>query len=223
MSLTLDKLKVIHIPVTPLRQNCTLLMDLDNDQAILVDPGGNGEKILKVIKENNANVKEIWITHCHFDHIGAANFVSEHLKINVVGPAIEDKLLLQYDVIDIARGYGIYDDTIQNVTIEKFLADGDIVTCGMYEFKVLHTPGHAPGHVIFFCEKLQFAIMGDVLFRGSIGRTDLIGSNHADLIRSLNNKVLPLGDNVQFICGHGPGSTILYERLHNPFLQVFNQ
>lgn len=220
MSFTFENLKVFQIPVTPLRQNCALMFDKNTLEGVVVDPGGNGNKILEFIKKHNVKVKEIWITHCHFDHIGAADFVSKALNVPVIGSSIEDKLLLQYNVTDIAAGYGITDETMANVSIDRFLQDGEVLTCSDYSFKVLHIPGHAPGHVVFYSDELKFAIMGDVLFRGSIGRTDLIGSNHAHLMEALAKKIIPLEDEVEFICGHGPGSTLGREKLHNPFLQA---
>ncbi len=204
------------IPVTPFQQNCTILFDPDTKEGVLVDPGGDVDVILQTVKENGITLKAIWLTHGHIDHAGGAKEVKEALGLEIVGPHEDDLPLLQL-IEDRGRAYNI--DGVQNVTPDRFLKDGDTVSFGEHEFQVFHTPGHSPGHVIYFNKAQNFAHVGDVLFHGSIGRTDLPGGNHQQLLDSIRDKVLPLGDAVGFICGHGPGGQIGEERRSNPYLR----
>ena len=204
------------IPVTPFQQNCTILFDPDTKEGVLVDPGGDVELILQTVRENGITLKAIWLTHGHIDHAGGAKAVKEALGLEIVGPHEADLPLLQV-IEDRGRAFNI--EGVQNVTPDRFLNDGDIVSFGEHEFQVFHTPGHSPGHVIYFNKAQNFAHVGDVLFHGSIGRTDLPGGNHQQLLDSIRDKVLPLGDAVGFICGHGPGSQIGEERRSNPYLR----
>ena len=203
------------IPVTPFQQNCTILFDPDTKEGVLVDPGGDVDLILQTVRENGITLKEIWLTHGHIDHAGGAKEVKEALGLDIVGPHEDDLPLLQV-IEDRGRAFNI--EGVQNVTPDRFLKDGDKVSFGAHEFEVYHTPGHSRGHVIYFNRAQNFAHVGDVLFHGSIGRTDLPGGNHQQLLDSIRDKVLPLGDAVGFICGHGAGSSIGQERLTNPFL-----
>jgi glyoxylase-like metal-dependent hydrolase (beta-lactamase superfamily II) len=205
------------IPVTPFQQNCTILFDQDSKEGVIVDPGGDVETILQVIKENGLTLKEIWLTHGHLDHAGGADELREKLGIPVIGPHRDDKPLLERIEVQ-ARQYGLGED-MRNVTPDRFLEEGETVSFGEHVFEVYHCPGHAPGHVIFYNRDQGFAHVGDVLFQGSIGRTDLPGGDHETLLRSIRDKVLPLGDEVGFICGHGPGGRIGEERRSNPFLR----
>ena len=204
------------IPVTPFQQNCTILFDPDTKEGVLVDPGGDVDVILQTVKENGITLKEIWLTHGHIDHAGGAKEVKEALGLQIVGPHEDDLPLLQV-IEDRGRAFNI--EGVQNVTPDRFLKDGDTVSFGEHEFQVFHTPGHSPGHVIYFNRAQNFAHVGDVLFHGSIGRTDLPGGNHQQLLDSIRDKVLPLGDAVGFICGHGPGGQIGEERRSNPYLR----
>ncbi|MBO9099025.1 MBL fold metallo-hydrolase [Rhizobium sp. VS19-DR104.2] len=204
------------IPVTPFQQNCTILFDPDTKEGVLVDPGGDVDVILQTVKENGITLKEIWLTHGHIDHAGGAKEVKEALGLEIIGPHEDDLPLLgQIE----ARGRAFNIEGVQNVIPDRFLKDGDIVSFGEHEFQVFHTPGHSPGHVIYFNKVQNFAHVGDVLFHGSIGRTDLPGGNHQQLLDSIRDKVLPLGDAVGFICGHGPGGQIGEERRSNPYLR----
>ncbi|TQX92397.1 MBL fold metallo-hydrolase [Rhizobium sp. rho-13.1] len=204
------------IPVTPFQQNCTILFDPDTKEGVLVDPGGDVDVILQTVKENGITLKEIWLTHGHIDHAGGAKEVKEALGLEIIGPHEDDLPLLgQIE----ARGRAFNIEGVQNVIPDRFLKDGDIVSFGEHEFQVFHTPGHSPGHVIYFNKVQNFALVGDVLFHGSIGRTDLPGGNHQQLLDSIRDKVLPLGDAVGFICGHGPGGQIGEERRSNPYLR----
>lgn len=204
------------IPVTPFQQNCTILFDPDTKEGVLVDPGGDVEVILQTVKENGITLKAIWLTHGHIDHAGGAKEVKEALGLEIVGPHEDDLPLLQV-IEDRGRAFNI--EGVQNVMPDRFLKDGDTVSFGEHEFQVFHTPGHSPGHVIYFNKAQNFAHVGDVLFHGSIGRTDLPGGNHQQLLDSIRDKVLPLGDAVGFICGHGPGGQIGEERRSNPYLR----
>ncbi len=205
------------IPVTPFEQNCTVLFDVQTKHGVIVDPGGDVDVILQTLKENDITLEAIWLTHGHLDHAGGALELKEALGIDIIGPHRDDLPLLQSLETQAAR-FGA-DMSVRNVTPDRFLEEGDTVSFGDHVFEVYHTPGHAPGHVIYFNREQSFAHLGDVLFNGSIGRTDLPGGNHQQLLDSIREKVLPLGDDVGFICGHGPGSRIGDERRSNPFLR----
>ncbi|MCE6073900.1 MBL fold metallo-hydrolase [Agrobacterium vitis] len=205
------------IPVTPFQQNCTVFFDSETKEGVVVDPGGDVEEILRMVKENGITLKEIWLTHGHLDHAGGAEDLKDALGIQIIGPHRDDKPLL--DALEGQSARFNLPIKLRNVTPDRFLEEGDVVGFSGHEFEVLHCPGHAPGHVVFFNRAQNFAHLGDVLFNGSIGRTDLPGGNHQQLLASIRDKVLPLGDDVGFICGHGPGSRIGDERRSNPFLK----
>lgn len=204
------------VPVTPFQQNCTILFDTDTKQGVVVDPGGDVDVILDAIRSNGFDIGQIWITHGHLDHAGGAMELKAALGVDIVGPHEADaKMLANLEVQ--AERFGV-PGTVKNCTPDRFLTEGATVSFGEHVFEVLHCPGHAPGHVVFFNPAARFAHVGDVLFRGSIGRTDLPGGDHATLIRSIKEKLFPLGDDVGFICGHGPGGRFGDERRSNPFL-----
>lgn len=205
------------IPVTPFQQNCTVFFDSETKEGVVVDPGGDVEQILEMVSKNGIILKEIWLTHGHLDHAGGAEDVKEALGIQIIGPHVDDKPLLDA-IEEKAAAYKI-PGRMRNATPDRFLKDGDVVGFSGHTFEVFHCPGHAPGHVIFYNRAQNFAHLGDVLFNGSIGRTDLPGGNHQQLLDSIRDKVLPLGDDVGFICGHGPGSRIGDERRTNPYLK----
>lgn len=205
------------IPVTPFQQNCTVLFDPETKHGVVVDPGGDVDVILRAISENGLTIEAIWITHGHIDHAGGAVDLKAALGVEIVGPHRDDLPLLQ-GLEQQARMFGI-EGEVKNVTPDRWLQEGDTVSFGEHTFEVYHCPGHAPGHVIFFNRAQAFAHVGDVLFAGSVGRTDLPGGNHRQLLESIRDKLFPLGDDVGFICGHGPGSRIGDERRTNPFLK----
>ncbi|MEQ9247516.1 MAG: MBL fold metallo-hydrolase [Nitratireductor sp.] len=204
------------IPVTPFQQNCTILFDEDIKNGVVVDPGGEVDRIRAAIDDNGISVESIWLTHGHIDHAGGAMDLKEALGVPLIGPHEDDRELLA-NLENQARMFGL-DQSVRNVTPDRYLREGETVSFGEHEFEVLHCPGHAPGHVVFFNRKARFAHVGDVLFNGSVGRTDLPGGDHEALIRSIREKLLPLGDDIGFLCGHGPGGRFGDERRSNPFL-----
>jgi hydroxyacylglutathione hydrolase len=206
------------VPVTPFQQNCTILFDTETKVGVVVDPGGDVDRIQAAIADNGFSIEAIWITHGHLDHAGGAMELKEALGVDVIGPHEADRPLLAR-IESQAQNFGMPAGDLRNCTPDRFLAEGETVSFGDYVFEVLHCPGHAPGHVVFFNRTARFAHVGDVLFNGSIGRTDLPGGDHETLIRSIKEKLLPLGDDIGFICGHGPGSRFGDERRTNPFLR----
>jgi hydroxyacylglutathione hydrolase len=203
------------IPVTPFEQNCTLLWCTASKKAVVIDPGGDVPKIQAAIKQSGVTVEKIWLTHGHIDHVGGADELREALKVPIEGPHFADKFLLD-NVVASGMRFGI--TGVRDFAPDLWLEEGNQVGIGELSFDILHCPGHSPGSVVFFNKELRFAHVGDVLFNGSVGRSDLPGGDHATLIKSITDKLLPLGDDVGFICGHGPGSRIGHERLTNPFL-----
>ena len=213
----MGRLQAGIVPVTPFQQNCTILFDEETKKGVVVDPGGDIQSILDVISKNGLSILEIWLTHGHIDHAGGADELREALAVPVIGPHEDDLPLLQ-GLEAQAQMFGV-PMAVRNVMPDRFLKEGETVSFGEHVFNVFHCPGHAPGHVIYFNREAGFAHLGDVLFNGSIGRTDLPGGNHEQLLASIRDKVLPLGDDVGFLCGHGPGGRIGDERRTNPFLQ----
>ena len=208
--------KASIIPVTPFQQNCTILWEDESKRAAVIDPGGDVDRILDGIKKLTVKPEKILLTHGHIDHAGGAAALKDALGgIPIEGPDESDLFLLQ-GLEQQGRGYGII---ARNVTPDRWLSEGQEVLIAGAVFQTLHCPGHTPGHLVFVNEEMRFALVGDVLFRGSVGRTDFPYGDGEALIASIENKLLPLGDDVAFICGHGPGSTIGVERQTNPFLQ----
>ena len=203
------------VPVSPFQQNCTLLWNEATKHGVVIDPGGDVPDILAGIKQAGITVDEIWITHGHIDHVGGAAELRDELKVPIIGPHIADKYLLD-NVVASGANFGM--TGVRNFAPDRWLNEGDQLKIGDLVFDIYHAPGHSPGSVVFFNKDMPFAIVGDVLFNGSVGRTDLPGGDHATLIRSINDKLLPLGDDIGFICGHGPGSNFGHERATNPFL-----
>jgi glyoxylase-like metal-dependent hydrolase (beta-lactamase superfamily II) len=202
------------IPVTPFQQNCTLLWSEADKRGTVIDPGGDLDAIVEAIGENGLAIEKILLTHGHIDHAAGAAELKERLGVPIEGPHRADLPLLER-LVETGQAYGI---PARPVTPDRWLEEGDQVTVGDLAFDVLHCPGHSPGSVVFVNAAERFAIVGDVLFKGSVGRSDLPGGDHDTLINAIKTKLLPLGDDVAFICGHGPPSTIGEERATNPFL-----
>ncbi|WP_407157116.1 MBL fold metallo-hydrolase [Bradyrhizobium sp. STM 3557] len=212
---TKAKAGAIIVPVTLFEQNCTILWCETTKKAVVFDPGGDVPRIREAIAKTGVTVEKIWLTHGHIDHVGGAAELREALGVPIEGPHLADKFLLD-NVVESGARFGM--TGVRNFTPDRWLEEGDRVEIGEIGFDILHCPGHSPGSVAYFNAAMRFAHVGDVLFNGSVGRTDLPGGSHATLISSIKDKLLPLGDDVGFICGHGAGSTFGQERRTNPFL-----
>ena len=204
------------IPVTPFAQNCSLLFDIESKEAVLIDPGGEADRLLSEIEGLGLTLKEMWLTHGHLDHAGGAQDIREKTGVPIIGPHKDDQFWM--DTIEEAwEKYG-YQGMGRNVVPDRYLEDGEVLKLGEVEFTVAHTPGHTPGHIVIYNQDIKMSFVGDVLFSGSIGRTDFPKSNHDDLIKSIVEKLWPLGGDMRFVPGHGPMSTFGAERAGNPFV-----
>ena len=210
-------IKAAIIPVTPFQQNCALLWDEASLRGSVIDPGGEVERILAAIGELKITIDSILLTHGHMDHAGGAAELKEALPgaPPVIGPDRRDAFLLE----GLEEQGAKYSMPARNLVPDRWLAEGDTVAIGGEDFGVLHCPGHTPGHVVFVQTALRVAVVGDVLFRGSVGRTDFAYGDQEALLAAIHGKLLPLGDDIAFLCGHGPGSTFGQERRGNPFLR----
>jgi len=207
-------LKALIQPVTPFQQNASIIYCSNTNKCAIVDPGGDIEILLEIAKNNNLIPEKILLTHGHIDHAGGATELSEILKVEIHGPHIEDKFLLD----ELQKQGEMFGLPSKDCKPDVWLDEGDIVELGDEKLDVYFCPGHTPGHIIFYNEANKLALVGDVLFNGSIGRTDLPGGNHNQLIISVKDKLWPLGKEIEFIPGHGPMSTFEAERLSNPFV-----
>ena len=218
----MPKIQAAQIAVTPFQQNCALIWDAESGKGVVVDPGGDVPRIATALDRANFTVERILLTHGHLDHAGGAAELKRLLEakqggpVPIEGPDRRDAFLLS-GIAAQAAEYGL--DGLDNATPDRWLAEGDTVAIAGQDFEVLLCPGHTPGHLVFVSKPLGFALVGDVLFRGSIGRTDFPYGDHAALIEAITTKLLPLGDGMRFLCGHGPGSTFGEERRSNPFLR----
>jgi glyoxylase-like metal-dependent hydrolase (beta-lactamase superfamily II) len=209
-------IKLGIIPVTPFEQNCSILVCQETGDAAVVDPGGDIDKILDGVRQLGGTVKKILLTHGHLDHCAAAKDLSDQLGVPIEGPQIDEQFWLdQLPEQTVRFGFGHAKAFVPT----RWLEDGDHVQVGNVDLEVFHCPGHTPGHVVFFDKEDRLALVGDVLFAGSIGRTDFPRGNHADLINAIKTKLWPLGDDVQFVPGHGPMSTFGKERQTNPYVR----
>jgi hydroxyacylglutathione hydrolase len=211
----LTPFRVMVIPVTGFQQNCSLIYNDDTKLGAVVDPGGDVDRIMDAIQKSGVTVEKILLTHGHIDHAGGAAELREKLGVKIEGPHKDDLPLLQ-NLPESGTRFGIRD--ARAVAPDRFLDDGDTVEAAGFTFSVHFAPGHSPGSVVFFNADNRFALMGDVLFKNSVGRTDLPGGSHETLLKSIREKVLPLGDDVMFLPGHGEASMIGEERMNNPFL-----
>ena len=210
-------MKIAVLPVTAFQQNCSILWDETTMTAAVIDPGGEVPRILAEIARLGVRVERIVLTHGHIDHAAGAAELKQALGgVPIEGPDERDRFLLD-GLATQGQSMGITD--ARPVTPDRWLHEGDTVELGGATFDVLHCPGHTPGHVVFVNAAARFALVGDVLFRGSVGRTDFPYCNTQDLMTSIQTKLLPLGDDMVFLCGHGPGSSIGAERATNPFLR----
>ncbi len=209
-------MKYKTIPVTPFQQNCTVIWCETSGKAAVVDPGGEVDRILAFVAEEGLSLEKILLTHAHIDHAGGTAELMQRERLPVEGPHIDDKFWID-GMAEQCRMFNF--PACDSFTPDRWLNDTDTVTVGNETLEVLHCPGHTPGHVVFYHRGDQLLLVGDVLFRGSIGRTDFPRGNHADLIQAIQQKLLPLGDDVTFIPGHGPNSRLGIERRSNPFIQ----
>ena len=207
-------LKAAIVVVTPFQQNATLLWDSESMVGAVVDPGGDLDRIEAAIGEVGVKVEKILLTHGHIDHAGGAEDLRKTLGVPIEGPHSADRFLLD-NLTKQGEEYGF---PAKAATPDRWLEEGEAVTVGGHSFDVLHCPGHSPGSVVLVHHPQKFILMGDVLFQGSIGRTDFPYGDHAALIDAITKKLLPLGDDYAFIPGHGPISSIGAERRSNPFL-----
>ena len=208
-------MKVAIIPVTPFQQNCSLLVDDRTNKAALVDPGGDLDKILEAVKRSGAELEKIFLTHGHIDHCGATAELRRITGLPVEGPQREDRFWIEQLPAQSQR-FGFA--PMEAFEPDRWLEQGDTVRFGNVVLEVRYCPGHTPGHVVFYSAADRVAFVGDVLFAGSIGRTDFPGGDYDTLIRAIREKLFPLGDDVQFVPGHGPMSTFGEERRSNPFV-----
>lgn len=208
-------IEVAVIPVTPFQQNASLVWCAKTRRAAFVDPGGEPERLKAAAAERGVQVEKILLTHGHLDHAGAAAALAAHYGVPIEGPHQDEAWLLE-SLAEQGAKWGMAG--AQPCTPDRWLTDGAVATVGEARLQVVHCPGHTPGHVVFFCAEADFAFVGDVLFKGSIGRTDFPRGDHAALIASIRGKLFPLGDQVRFLPGHGALSTFGWERKTNPFV-----
>lgn len=209
------------VPVTPLQQNCSVLWDEDAKRCTVVDPGGDAPRIMELIETQDLTVEQILLTHGHIDHAGGVQALNRLIAgrqgepVPVNGPHENDRFLLDALAED-GAAYGILE--AQPVTPDRWLDEGQTIEIAGQVFAIYHCPGHSPGSLVYVNKDASFAVVGDVLFQGSIGRTDFPYGDHEALITAIRTKLFPLGDDIAFICGHGPGSTFGAERRGNPFV-----
>ncbi len=211
---TQPAMRAAILPVTPLQQNCSLIWCTKTMKGALIDPGGDLDKLKAGVTKSGVTLEKILITHGHLDHCGMAGVLAKELDLPIEGPEEADRFWIAR-LDDDAGRWGVEAQVFEP---DRWLKDGDTVTVGELELDVVHCPGHTPGHVVFVHQPSRFAFVGDVLFKGSIGRTDFPMSDHQSLIDAITQKLWPLGDDITFVPGHGPVSTFGAERQSNPFV-----
>jgi hydroxyacylglutathione hydrolase len=204
------------VPVTAFQQNCSVIHCEKTHRGAVVDPGGDLELVLEYIAKEGIQIEKILLTHAHIDHAGATKALAERLGVPIIGPHKEDEFLIQSLAIQ-GQMFGV--EHGEPFVPDQWLDQGDVVSVGEEQFEVRHCPGHTPGHVVFYSRAHGFVLVGDVLFHGSIGRTDLPRGDHATLLQSIREQLLSLPDETGFLPGHGPTSTIGVERRTNPHLR----
>ncbi len=207
------------IPVTPFQQNCSLLICEQTNKAVVVDPGGDLDIILQRVDNENVTLESILVTHGHLDHVGAVEELAEKLSLPILGPQIEDEFWIEA-IPEQCETFGF--PASNPFVPTRWLSDGNTIEFGKEQLQIIHCPGHTPGHIVFFSQTARLAVVGDVLFNGSIGRTDFPKGDYQTLISSIQHKLWPLGKDVAFIPGHGPMSTFGEEMRSNPFVKVQN-
>lgn len=203
------------IPVTHYQQNCSVLWCEETRKAAVVDPGGDLDQILNAVSQLNVTLEKILLTHGHLDHVGATAELAAREQLPIEGPHKEDSFWINA-LEDQARMMGFA--PVAQFTPTRWLKEGDVVTVGNCELQVIHCPGHTPGHVVFYHQDSHQAFVGDVIFQGSVGRSDFPRGDHEQLVHSIREKLFPLGDEVRFVPGHGPESNFGFERQNNPFV-----
>ncbi|MFG1213968.1 MBL fold metallo-hydrolase [Xanthobacter flavus] len=212
----MQPIQIAIVPVTPFEQNCSILWCTKTMKGAVIDPGGDLDRIRAAIAETGATIEKILLTHGHVDHAAGAAELAESLGVKVEGPGAADQFIID-DIPRMAEKYGI--EGARPVTPDLYLNEGDTVSVGEVALDVLHVPGHTPGHLVFVHRPVGLAIVGDTLFRGSVGRTDFPYGDPDLLIKGIKEKLLPLGDNMVCLPGHGPVTSIGDEKAHNPFLR----
>ncbi len=208
-------LKYLTVPVTAFAQNCSIVWCDDTRVAAIIDPGGDLPELLGHLQRLSLKLEQIWLTHAHIDHAGATGELAAKLKLPIVGPHPGDQFWIDA-LPQQSQMFGF--PQAQHFTPTRWLADGDTVTLAAYTLQVRHCPGHTPGHVVFYSPDIGRAFVGDVLFAGSIGRTDFPGGDHDTLIASITQRLWPMGNDTVFIPGHGPESSFGRERRTNPYV-----
>ncbi len=215
MNAQVPALRVAVIPVTPFQQNCSLVWEAATGRGVVIDPGGEVDRVLAMAQREGVTIERILITHAHVDHAAATAELKRRLSVPIEGPHEGD----QYWIDLLKQSAEQYGFACEGPFVpDRWLGDGDTVSIGGQVLEVIHCPGHTPGHVVFIHRPSRLAIVGDVIFQGSIGRTDFPGGNHPDLIHSIRQKLFPYGDDVTFLPGHGPTSTFGAERRSNPYV-----
>ncbi|AGH82418.1 beta-lactamase domain-containing protein [Psychromonas sp. CNPT3] len=209
-------MKIIVIPVTPFEQNCSLIICEQTNKAAIVDPGGDVQRILDVVKQQNVIIDKVILTHGHLDHVGGAQRIANKLKVSIIGPEKEDLFWLE-SLEEQSQHFGFPMHT--SFLPEKWLEEGEIVNVGNIKLQVLHIPGHTPGHIALLDEQSQQVIVGDILFCGAVGRSDFPRGDHNQLIRGIKSKLLTLPGATLVYPGHGPITSIAKEKRSNPYLR----